>query len=133
VSHARIRASNQSASWFHSATTSPATGGVLNQVDLPTAVKKLGDEFPTPFEGQKISRVYGGDAQATGASWSPSHPGSVADHRDVAGLPSGKTEPDHSVNSGQFLLEATLRDPLPNGIEKRAIQLDRVSGINPEF
>ena len=43
------------------------------------------------------------------------------------------TEPDHSVDSGQFLLEGTLRDPLPNGIEKDAIQLDRVSGINPEF
>jgi hypothetical protein len=37
------------------------------------------------------------------------------------------------VDSGQFLLEGTLRDPLPNGIEKGAIQLDRVSGINPEF
>lgn len=85
-------------------------------------MNKLGDELPTPFEGQKIYRVYGEDAQATGASWSPSHPGSVANYRDVAGLPSGKTEPDHSVNSGQFLLEATLYDSLPNG-----------SGIDPEI
>jgi hypothetical protein len=138
------------------AATSAATGGTMSKVHLPTAVNKLGDELPTPFEGQKIYRVYGGDAQATGASWSPSHPGSVANYRDVAGLPSGKTAPDHSVNSGQFLLEGTLRDPsavvktraalpldgnrggldeyiIPNGIEKGAIQLDRVSGINPEF
>jgi hypothetical protein len=84
-------------------------------------VNKLGDELPTAFEAQKICRVSGGDAQATGASWTPSHPGSVANHRDVAGLASGKTEPGHSVNSGQFLLEATLRDSLPNG-----------NGIDPE-
>lgn len=138
------------------AATSAATGGTMSKVHLPTAVNKLGDELPTPFEGQKIYRVYGGDAQATGASWSPSHPGSVANYRDVAGLPSGKTGPDYSVNSGRFLLEGTLRDPsavvktrralpldgnrggldeyiIPNGIEKGAIQLDRVSGINPEF
>jgi len=32
-----------------------------------------------------------------------------------------------------LLLESTLRDPLPNGIEQGAIQLDRFSGINPEI
>lgn len=138
------------------ATTSVVTGGALSKVHLPGAAKKLGDEIPTPFEGQKIYRVYGEDAQATGASWSPSHPGSVADYRDIAGLPSGKAESGYSTNSGQYLLEGTLRDPsavvktraalpldgnpgglpeyiIPQGIEKGAIQLDRVSGINPEF
>ncbi|KTR51039.1 RHS repeat-associated core domain-containing protein [Curtobacterium oceanosedimentum] len=138
------------------AATSAATGGTMSKVHLPSAVSKLGDEIPTPFEGQRIYRVYGGDAQATGASWSPSHPGSFANYRDVAGLPSGKAESGHSVNSGRFLIEGTLRDPnavvrtraalpldgnrggldeyiIPQGIEKGAIQVDRVSGINPEF
>ncbi|PZE64741.1 hypothetical protein [Curtobacterium sp. MCBD17_021] len=83
---------------------------------------KLGDEIPFPFGGQEIYRLYGGNATWIGASWSPTHPGSVSDHRDVAGLPSGLAESGYSTNSGRFLIEGTLLDPDA-----------AVSGVNPEF
>ncbi|MDM7890087.1 DUF6531 domain-containing protein [Curtobacterium caseinilyticum] len=138
------------------AATSAATGGTMSKVHLPSAVNKLGDEIPTPFDGQKIYRVYGGNAKWSGASWSPTHPGSVSDYRDIAGLPSGRAESGYSTNSGRFLIEGTLLDPdavvltrealpldgnrggldeyiIPHGIENGAIRVDNVSGVNPEF
>ena len=101
-----------------------------------------------------IYRVYGGDSAAGGASWSPVHPGAVPDYRDIAGLPSGGASGYH--NTGRFVIEGTLRDPgavvlqrealpldgmkgglpeyiIPDGIDSGAIQVDRVSGVNPEF
>lgn len=107
-----------------------------------------------PFAGQKLYRVYGGDSAAGGASWSPVNPGSVANYRDVAGLPSGGASGFN--NSGRFVIEGTLQDPagvvnvrsalpldgnsggileyiIPNWQKTGAIQVNRVSGVNPEF
>jgi hypothetical protein len=62
-----------------------------------------------PSVGQTIYRVYGGDSPAGGASWSPVNPGSVANFRDAAGLPSGCAS--GPTNTGQFVIKGTLNDP----------------------
>jgi uncharacterized protein RhaS with RHS repeats len=112
------------------------------------------EAIPEPYAGQKIYRVYGGDASAGGASWSPVNPGSVPNYREAAGLPSGG--PSGANNSGRFVIEGTLVDPskvvltrsalpldgkagglpeyiIPKGLDNGAIRVDRVSGVNPEF
>jgi hypothetical protein len=109
---------------------------------------------PEPTVGMPVYRVYGGDSLADGASWSPVHPGAVPDYRDIAGLPSGGASGYN--NTGRFVIEGTLTDPsavvlqrealpldgmkgglpeyiIPHGIESGAVQVDRVSGVNPEF
>jgi hypothetical protein len=107
-----------------------------------------------PYAGQTLYRVYGGDSAAGGASWSPVNPGSVANYRDVAGLPSGGASGFN--NTGRFVIEGTLQDPasvvnvrsalpldgnsggileyvIPNWQKTGAIQVNRVSGVNPQF
>ena len=109
---------------------------------------------PTPTEGQSVYRVYGGDAKAGGASWSPTNPADVSDYRNGAGLPSGGES--GATNTGQFVIEGTLTDPtkvvrtkpadaldgnagglpeyiIPDAVESGAVRVDRVSGANPEF
>ena len=91
----------------------------------------------------KIYRVYSGDAQAYGHSWSRTDPGSVPNFRDEAGLP--------DANTGRFVIEGRLvntdgviyRPALPcdgnagGGDEilvprpHTQIIIDRVSGANP--
>ena len=103
---------------------------------------------------EKIFRVYGGDSRAGGASWSPVDPRSVANYRDVVGLPSGGG--GGATNTGQFVIEGELVDPskvvlrgnavpldgnaggipeyvIPNWVDNGAIRITRVSGVNPEF
>jgi RHS repeat-associated protein len=107
---------------------------------------------PTPKAGQKVYRVYGGDAKPGGASWTPHRPS--GNFRDTGGLPSGG--PSGAHNSGRFVIEGTLEDPsavvkirralsldgqhggaaeyiIPNPIDSGAVTVDRVSGVNPEF
>lgn len=107
-----------------------------------------------PFAGQNLYRVYGGDSAAGGASWSPVNPGSIANYRDVAGLPSGGASGFN--NTGRFVIEGTLQDPsavvnvrsalsldgnsggileyvVPYWQKTGVIQVNRVSGVNPQF
>jgi RHS repeat-associated protein len=107
-----------------------------------------------PVAGQKVYRVYGGDAKPGGASWSPVDPRTVSNFRNAAGLPSGGAS--GANNSGRFVIEGTLQDPsavvkvrsalpldgnaggvaeyvIPNPIRSGAVTVDRVSGVNPEF
>ena len=120
-------------------------------------VKKLlgrGDALPAPEAGQKLYRVYGGDAKPEGASWTLTDPRTVPNFRDAAGLPSGGAS--GATNSGRFVIEGTLQNPMgvvktrtampldgtkggapefiiPNPISSGAVRVDRVSGVNPEF
>jgi hypothetical protein len=107
-----------------------------------------------PSIGQTIYRVYGGDSEAGGASWSPVDPGSVPNYREVAGLPSGGAS--GATNTGRFVIEGTLNDPgavveqrtalsldgttgglpeyiIPNWLDNGSVTITRVSGVNPEF
>ncbi len=95
--------------------------------------------------GTKIYRVFGDEAQAMGHSWTTTDPGLVDGYRNAAGLP--------DVNSGRFIIEGSITDT--TGITFRPalsldgndgglaellvprpssqIQINRVSGINPEY
>lgn len=110
--------------------------------------------LPTPSSGDTVYRVYGGDSMPGGASWSPVNPASVKNYRDVAGLPSGGAS--GFDNSGRFVVEGTLQDPskvvkvrlassldrnkggipeyvIPDALSNGAVEVKRVSGVNPEF
>lgn len=99
-------------------------------------------------------RVYGGDSKAGGASWSPVNPADVPNYRSTAGLPSGGAS--GANNTGQFVIEGTIRDPskivktrealpldgnqgglreyiIPGWRNNGAVKIKRVSGANPEF
>ncbi len=120
-----------------------ATGSTVGVAKAQTNATKSGSGAI-----ERVFRVYGGDSRAGGASWSPIDPRSVANYRDVAGLPSG--------NTGQFVIEGELADPskvvlrrsalpldgntggipeyvIPDWMDNGAIRVTRVSGVNPEF
>jgi RHS repeat-associated protein len=126
----------------------------VDPLGLAPCVGKDANGIPIPYKGQKIYRVYGGDSEAGGASWSPKNPGSVNDYRGAAGLPSGGASGYN--NSGRFVIEGRLNDPskvvltrralpldgnnggipeyiIPRGLENGAVKIKRVSGVNPEF
>lgn len=128
-------------------------GGDISRKASRNAIEGAGQSAGLK-EGDKIYRVYGGDSKADGASWTSSNPAEVADFRDAAGLPSGGES--GAVNSGSFVIEATLMKPdavvktrkalpldgkrggmvehiIPNPISSGAVRVDRVSGANPEF
>ena len=91
----------------------------------------------------KVYRVYGDKSEANGFSWSDINPLEVKDYRDKAGLPDG--------NTGRFVVEGKAkytdiilqRAALPlNGkkgglneliIDPKSVNIERVSGANPEF
>ncbi|MEA3305882.1 MAG: hypothetical protein U9R52_03620 [Candidatus Omnitrophota bacterium] len=123
-------------------------------ITFKRGASKSGAKIPTPTEGQKDYRVYGGDSAAGGASWSPVNPANVKNYRDAAGLPSGGASGVN--NSGRFVIEGTLKDPskvvktrsalpldgqkggipeyiIPNALDNGAVKVNRVSGVNPEF
>ena len=125
---------------------------VIAVIDLAT---DLGDEAKKlkgilsstnkPKGGDQVYRVFGGESGPHGRSWTRTNPGSVNNYRDAAGLPDS--------NTGQFVAEGRLkntkgvtqRDALPldgnkGGIDEvlvpdpvNQIEIDRVSGVNPEF
>jgi hypothetical protein len=128
----------------------PPQAGIV----VATGVAAEAGAATRPVAGQPIYRVYGGDSAAGGASWSPVNPGSVANYRSAAGLPSGGAS--GATNTGQFVIEGTLNDPaavvlqrsalpldgtegglpeyiIPNWMENGSITITRVSGANPEF
>jgi len=98
---------------------------------------------------ETVFRVFGGDANAEGFSWTPHNPNSVPNFRDAAGLPSGGAS--GSTNTGQFVIEGTVKrrnilqiklaDPLDGNrggmtefiIDPKNVKIRRVSGANPHF
>ena len=105
-------------------------------------------------EGDKVYRVYGGDSKAGGASWARVSPNKYKNYRNSAGLPSGKES--EVTNTGRFVIEGIIKDPskvvklrkaipldgnkggideyiIPNWENNGAIEIIRVSGVNPEF
>ncbi len=115
---------------------------------------KWGTTTFAPSAGQAVYRVYGGDAMAGGASWSPINPASVNNYRKLAGLPSGGSSAAN--NSGRFVIEGVLQDTskvaqvrsalpldgnkggipefiIPNALKNGAVKIRRVGGVNPEF
>ncbi|MES2269237.1 MAG: RHS repeat-associated core domain-containing protein [Bacteroidota bacterium] len=100
-------------------------------------------------EEASVFRVFGGDAQAAGGSWTPENPLSVSNFRDAAGLPSGGASGMN--NTGRFVVEgivkkadiirtqmATALDGNAGGLTEHIIDpakviIKRVSGVNPQF
>jgi RHS repeat-associated protein len=96
-----------------------------------------------------VYRVYGGDAKASGFSWTPKNPGKVSNFRNAAGLPSGGAS--GANNTGRFVIKGTAnyrdiiksRSALPlDGnkggfpeyiINPKNVTIKKVSGVNPEF
>jgi hypothetical protein len=97
-------------------------------------------------EGTQVFRVFGNEAKGLGHYYTTVNPATVANYRQTAGLFPG--------NSGQFVLEGTLRNtegvifteaaPGPGGIggglpevfvpnPKTQISILRISGANPDF
>jgi RHS repeat-associated protein len=61
---------------------------------------------PLPYKAdplQTVFRVFGGESQQAGFSWTPIDPRTVPNYRDAAGLPPG--------NSGEFLVAGEVRAP----------------------
>ena len=127
-----------------------ATG--LTQDANYVADEVAGEGSSSVQSGTKLYRVFGGDAQGLGRSWTDVNPGNIPDFRNMAGLPTS-TIVDGANNSGQFMAEGFLKDTtgviyrraLPlNGNTgglgeyvvpdpERQIELINVSGVNPEF
>jgi hypothetical protein len=98
---------------------------------------------------KKVYRVYGGDSKPLSFSWTPENPNTIANFRDVAGLPSGGAS--GANNTGRFVIEGTvdigdikgikLADALDGNkgglleykINPKNVRIDRVSGVNPEL
>lgn len=114
----------------------------------------VNSDLPDLSEGEKIYRVYGGDSQASGASWTTTDPSTVTSYRNSAGLPSNGVS--GANNSGQFVIEGTVNDPskvilkrkalpldgqeggmpeyiIPDWMNNGAIEIQKVGGVNPEF
>lgn len=95
------------------------------------AAESTGAAGSEPSVGQTVYRVYGGDSAAGGASWSPVDPSTVADFRNLAGLPSGGASA--ATNTGQFVIEGTLVDPSTVVIQRGALRVDGLDGGLPEY
>ena len=132
-----------------SAVAGLGAGAVLGRVAgalgraVSSMVGKRSGEVVTA--GTPLFRVWGGESQAFGASWTTADPGTVAGFRAAAGLP--------TANAGRFVSEGTLMTTrgvtvraslpgaggpgglpevvIPNAIKQ--VRLTRVSGANPPF
>ncbi|WP_342146122.1 hypothetical protein [Rickettsiella endosymbiont of Aleochara curtula] len=102
-------------------------------------------ETGIPQIGQKIYRVWGGEAGSYGKSWTRTDPSTISDYRSKAGLP--------NQNTGRFISEGSLTNikgvearsalPLhehPGGLDellipnsREQVELENVSGINPQY
>ena len=90
-----------------------------------------------------MNTVYSGNSKALGNLWTTIDPSSVENYRDAVGLPNG--------NTGRFVIEGTV-NPRDITLERSALRLDgnsgglrdlvidptkvnieRVSGVNPEY
>lgn len=119
-------------------------GGALEAADAADAAADLAAEESNaiaaetevagtsePTVGQTLYRVYGGDSEAGGASWSSVDPGTVPNYRDAAGLPSGGAS--GATNTGRFVIEGTLNDPSAVVLQRNALPLDGMKGGLPEY
>ena len=77
-----------------------------------------------------VCRVFGGDARAQGFSWTTTHPESVSNFRNLAGLPSGGAS--GATNSAEFLIQgkASVGDIIKS---RSALPLDGNVGGLPEL
>jgi hypothetical protein len=77
-----------------------------------------------------VYRVFGGDARAQGFSWTTTHPETVSNFRNIAGLPSGGAS--GSINSAEFMIqgEVNVKDIIKY---KSADPLDGNKGGLPEL
>jgi hypothetical protein len=103
-------------------------------------------EATDPVVGMPVFRVWGGKSGPWGESWTTINPNSIPNLRSAAGLP--------DVNAGRFVSEGVLKSTegvttrgalviklgqqggLPELVIKNAqqkIELQRVSGVNPEY
>jgi RHS repeat-associated protein len=131
----KVSSSNKNTSVVKEASIAPESIGVKSVVAPANAVKG---------ETQTVYRVFGGDAKALGKSWTPIDPGTVANYRDVAGLP--------NANTGQFIIKGTTNNsnillqqgavPLDGNIgglmeykinDITKITINGVWGVNPPF
>ena len=77
-----------------------------------------------------VYRVFGGDSRAAGFSWTTTHPNSVTNFRNLAGLPSGGAS--GSTNTANFMVEGKVN--FNNIIEyRKAVKLDGNIGGLPEY
>lgn len=129
-----------------------SVGGTLGSsaalLSAPTVASTLGRATAAESEmssGTKVYRVWGGEAKASGRSWTTVDPRTVPNYRNAAGLP--------KQNTGRFLSEGTLTDT--SGVSLKSadplhgnagglsevvvpnpgsqIKLQNVQGLNPEF
>lgn len=77
-----------------------------------------------------VYRVFGGDARAQGFSWTTTHPESVSNFRNLAGLPSGGAS--GATNTAEFMIQGkvNVRDILKS---RSALPLDGNAGGLPEL
>ena len=121
---------------------------------LDCAKNKKTSQIRPLKKGNKVYSVYGGDSRAGGASWARISPNKYKNYRSSAALPSGKES--GVTNTGRFVIEGVVEDPSKVVMTRKAIPLDghkggideyiipdwenngaieiiRVSGVNPEF
>ena len=121
-------------------------GDALFAPELLSASRAVSAGRTATAEGTQLFRVFGNEAKGLGQYYTTVNPGSVANFREAAGLFPG--------NSGQFVLQGTLKDtagvifrgaaPGPGGVggglsevfvpnPQTQINILRVSGANPAF
>ena len=128
--------------------------GTIANKSVSTVSAKISSSVPKLKNGDTVYRVYGCDSSAEGASWTTANPGKVQNYRNQAGLPSGGES--GVVNSGQFVIQGTVKDSskcvlsrkalpldgnngglneyiIPNAVQSGAVKVTNVSGVNPEF
>ena len=102
-----------------------AEGGVAakNLIRLALRETAIGGEIT-------VYRVFGGDAAAEGFSWTTTHPTSVSNFRNVAGLPSGGAS--GSTNTANFMIQGQVK--VGNVMKfRKALPLDGNIGGLPEL
>lgn len=112
---------------FRAATAAKiAPGGISKVLDLEPL---WFTEAKSAKEGIVVYRVFGGDAQPAGFSWTIKDPRTVSNFRDVAGLPSGG---GRATNTARFMVEGVVN---PEDVIKirSALALDGNKGGLPEL
>jgi hypothetical protein len=110
-------------------------------LDCKTAFNQKSNRFYDTKTGKFVSsknvnskiteyRVFGGDARATGYSWSPVKPTTVDNYRNLAGLPSGGAS--GAMNTADFMLtgQVDIGDIIK---VRKALPLDGNTGGLSEF
>lgn len=126
-----------------SGTQALSSRGTQSDPDVIRVIKSR-SEVSGVEKGAKVYRIWGDDSGPHGKSWTTVDPNAVSNYRGEAGLP--------PQNTGRFVSEGRLIDTTgvtvkpadsiygnPGGLEevvipdpKNQVQLERVSGVNPE-